>query len=150
MSERERFVCAFLEALNENPEVAPGPTALARAMGSTNTRNLNGRLAALRAELLKRSGFTKDDEKNRWTKIGRPARTRTIVVAARQAEAITWCRRAGVKPFARSTWLRSTPGSIHGLTITPQDRVVYVGPVSPGMREAVELAQYLGALAARQ
>lgn len=61
-----RKINAFYEELEANPNVAPGPTALNRRLGSISTNRLGW--SKLRAELLKMNGFSKDSETGRWLK----------------------------------------------------------------------------------
>lgn len=63
-----RFREAFRAELEANPDKAPGPAALARRLGLSNTRNLNGPMSALRRELLTAAGFRKNPHTNRWEK----------------------------------------------------------------------------------
>jgi hypothetical protein len=64
---RKRFREAFAAELVENPNVAPGPAALARRMGWKN-RNLNGATTTLRRQLLREAGFGFNERFNRWVK----------------------------------------------------------------------------------
>jgi len=61
-----RFREAFKAELRADPNRPPGPARLARRLDLTNTRSLNGRLTALRTEMLLEAGFKKDPFRNRW------------------------------------------------------------------------------------
>lgn len=67
-AEERRMREAFTAELKANPDRPPGPAGLARRMGLSNTRNLNGRLSSLRTQLLRDNGFRKDEYRNRWVK----------------------------------------------------------------------------------
>lgn len=68
MTELQRFYEAFMAELEERPNRAPGPAGIARRMGLSNTRNLNGRLTGHRRQLLEYHGFVKDPLTQRWNK----------------------------------------------------------------------------------
>jgi hypothetical protein len=68
VAETNRFRKAFNAELRANPDRPPGPSALARQMGLSNTRNLNGRLTKLRIRMLVEAGFKRDDYRGRWYK----------------------------------------------------------------------------------
>jgi len=67
MSERERFIRAFMEILRSHE--TPTPRRINRVMGRTygNIDNIPGRLSKLRIELLKSFYFAKGEGENgRW------------------------------------------------------------------------------------
>ena len=66
-----RFVDAFNLVLAKDPDTPPGPSAINKALGRKGVLNrINGRETALRTELLESSGFVKDNEANRWRRVG--------------------------------------------------------------------------------
>lgn len=65
-AEEQRFRDAFADMLRDRPDRAPGPRALADAMGWSG-RQLNGRTSRLRRRLLAEAGFTQD-YKDRWVR----------------------------------------------------------------------------------
>lgn len=72
-TEKSRFTDAFYAVLKRNPDKAPGPTAINRELGKehnsrTPLNTLNGRMSALRKELLIENGFTQEKKWARWTK----------------------------------------------------------------------------------
>jgi len=62
-SEANRTRRAFYNLLHAAPGIAPGPTAMAKAMG---LKQINGRIGVEREKLLLQNGFHKDPAKGRW------------------------------------------------------------------------------------
>jgi len=75
MTEASRFREAFAAELAANPNDPhpPGPTALNLRLGKVHTgrtplNTLNGRLNALRKELMLEAGFTQAEKWGRWSR----------------------------------------------------------------------------------
>jgi hypothetical protein len=65
--EEARFRWAFEECLRQNPDKAPGPTAINLLLGKKPPLNqLRGRQSVLRTRLLREAGFTHDGKWKRW------------------------------------------------------------------------------------
>ena len=74
-TEESRFTEAFYTVLRDDPGKAPGPTAINRELGRDENHHyhspmnvLNGRMAKLRADLLRENGFVKESKLGRWSK----------------------------------------------------------------------------------
>lgn len=79
-----------------------------------------------------------------YTEYRRPAQ-RTFIIGGTYAEARRWCQDNGVQPFAHTTKIVTTPLSVRGMTIRPEDRVVwYDGPIDERLIENVRIAQMSG------
>lgn len=73
--EERRFREAFAAVLARDPDTAPGPTAINKELRKheSDTYNtplnvLNGRLSALRKQLLEEAGFVQAEKWARWHK----------------------------------------------------------------------------------
>lgn len=65
--EEARFRWAFEECLRQNPDKAPGPTAINMLLGKKPPLNiLPGRQSVLRRLLLEEAGFVQDAKWGRW------------------------------------------------------------------------------------
>lgn len=66
--EEQRFREAFFAVLKQDPNTPPGPTAINKELGRTGPRlnTINGRLNAVRKQLLVEAGFTQDEKWARW------------------------------------------------------------------------------------
>lgn len=65
-----------------------------------------------------------------------------FIVGGTFNEAVRWCRNNGVKPFARTTHILTTGDSVRGLTIHPQDRILWhEGVVDERIIENILIAQ---------
>lgn len=66
-TEAERFTQAFNTVLQDDPQTAPGPTAINRELGNPPPHNmLAGRLSKLRRRLLEEAGFVQAEKGARW------------------------------------------------------------------------------------
>jgi hypothetical protein len=63
--------------------------------------------------------------------------SRTVVVSPTRRQALAWCRANGVQPYAWATRLVTTPGAVHGLTFTADDRVVFTHGITAAMADAL-------------
>lgn len=74
-TETTRFTEAFYRVLARDPHTAPGPTAINLELGKKRTdrtplNTLNGRMAALRRDLLLLNGFSQENKWGRWVRTG--------------------------------------------------------------------------------
>lgn len=75
LNEEQRFTEAFYSVLRKDPDKAPGPTQINRALGKHKNPEyhspmnvLNGRMVDLRRRLLLENGFVKESHLGRWRK----------------------------------------------------------------------------------
>lgn len=66
---------------------------------------------------------------------------RTFIIGGTVREAREWCRQNGVQPYAHTTIIATHERALRGHTIRREDRVVWLGPVSPDLDEAVTVAR---------